>query len=230
MSAWAQAAYIIKQIETQLGLTDRVVRLENRLYVFAQPKSTSIWEPDLTGTYTFSEDSVWFVESDEQDENNNYKVYAMSVYQTINNVSGWSDPIYFTANADQVIFEPSDSEGILASITNVEDALNTLAANTSGGTADALKSETASVSNWSVSPVTTYSDDSTAYYYATITLQDTYGDHPTISLVASGTNKLPTQAQINAFNNIDYILVDNNQLTFLSKKEITTSFTVCVKL
>lgn len=44
-----------------MGLTDRIVRLENRLYVFAKQKS-GVREPDLEKTYDFSSDSVWFVE------------------------------------------------------------------------------------------------------------------------------------------------------------------------
>ena len=234
MSAWPEAVYILKEIEKQLGLTDRVVRLENRLYVFAKKKA-STWEPDLTKTYNFSEDSVWFIETDDINSNG---IYAASVYINDNGTKKWSDPIYFSINGDKVSFTPSDPAGVLKDVTNVEDALNTLAARGGGGggggTADALKTEDIIVSNWSTT-TTTYTGDNSQYYYANVTVVDTegYGDHPAISLAATGTNNLPTPQEVEAFNKISYVLVNDTnkrQLTFLAKERITINLTVSVKL
>lgn len=120
MSAWPEAVYIIKQIQNALGLNQRVLKLENRLFVFAPAKSSTVIEPDLIEEYDFSNDSVWFVEN----RNNSSKIYAVSVYSE---TQGWSSLIHLSPDSGAIDFTPATGSGILANVDNVEDALNTLA-------------------------------------------------------------------------------------------------------
>lgn len=120
MSAWPEAVYIIKQIQNALNLNQRVLKLQNRLFVFAAVKSSAVLEPDLEDEYNFSNDSIWFV----QKSDDNSKIYAVSVYSE---TQGWSSLIYLSPNGNQIDFTPSTGTGILANVDNVEDALNILA-------------------------------------------------------------------------------------------------------
>lgn len=120
MSAWPEAVYVIKQIQNALNLNQRVLKLQNRLFVFAPIASGQTLQPDLEDEYDFSNDSIWFVQKG--DDRN--KIYAVSVYSE---TQGWSSLIYLSPNSNQIDFTPTTGSGILSNVDNVEDALNTLA-------------------------------------------------------------------------------------------------------
>lgn len=120
MSAWPEAVYVIKQIQNALNLNQRVLKLQNRLFVFAPIASGQTLQPDLEDEYDFSNDSIWFV----QKSNDRNKIYAVSVYSE---TQGWSSLIYLSPNGNQIDFTPTTGSGILSNVDNVEDALNTLA-------------------------------------------------------------------------------------------------------
>lgn len=120
MSAWPEAVYVIKQIQNALNLNQRVLKLQNRLFVFAPIASGQTLQPDLEDEYDFSNDSIWFVQK--SDDRN--KIYAVSVYSE---TQGWSSLIYLSPNGNQIDFTPTTGSGILSNVDNVEDALNTLA-------------------------------------------------------------------------------------------------------
>ena len=120
MSAWPEAVYIIRQIQNALNLNQRVLKLQNRLFVFAPVASGQNLHPDLEDEYDFSNDSIWFVQK--SDDRN--KIYAVSVYSE---TQGWSSLIYLSPNGNQIDFTPTTGSGILSNVDNVEDALNILA-------------------------------------------------------------------------------------------------------
>lgn len=121
MSAWPEAVYIINEIQSALGLTQRIVNLQNRLYVFAPPAGGATFQPDLSGSYDFSDDSVWFVQK--TDDNN--QIYAVSVYSE---EQGWSSATSLSALAEHVDFTTSSTSEIFTGVNNVKDALDALAA------------------------------------------------------------------------------------------------------
>ena len=77
MSAWPEAYYVINQISNQFNLSNRVIRLEGKIFVFA-PQKSGAREPDITVSgVTFREGSLWFVEKPNTENN---QIYALSVY------------------------------------------------------------------------------------------------------------------------------------------------------
>lgn len=119
MSAWPEAVYIIRQIQNALNLNQRVLKLQNRLYVFAPIAEGQTFQPDLEDEYDFSNDSIWFIEKTDDAS----KVYAMSVYSE---EQGWSNAIYLSPNTSQIDFTPTSATGAFQNIDNVQDALNAL--------------------------------------------------------------------------------------------------------
>ena len=286
MSAWPEAVYIIREIQNSLNLTQRVLKLENRLYVFAPQKEneTGILEPDLEEEYNFSNDSVWFVER----QNNNNQIFAASVYSE---TQGWSSFIYLSPESGEVHFVPSEEAGVLTAIDNVQDALNTLGeaitniqvndatkevkgivqignnitvengvisiptansvnagvvkmysglgTNIDGTMTQAaikaaigqnpLSSENLFVTNWSTS-VSSLSGSPVGYYSTSGTMTTSYGDHPTVSLVATSPYDVPTPEQAEAFNRIDFITVNGNEINFYASLRPQTDFTVNIKM
>lgn len=285
MSAWPEAVYIIRQIQNALNLNQRVLRLQNRLFVFAPAASGQVFKPDLNEEYDFSDDSIWFIEK--ADDAN--KIYAISVYSE---AQGWSSAIYLSPDTSQIDFTPASATGVFANVDNVEDALNALAAalgsvsindatksskgivrigdninvsngiisvsnansstkgvmrlyNTIGTNTDgtmtqsaikaaigqsALTSENAVVTNWSNSATGTISGSNYNYYVAEVNLTNSYGQHPTISVVATSPYEVPTEAEIEAFNRINFITVEGSQITLLARIKPTVDFTINVKV
>lgn len=301
MSAWPEAVYIIRQIQNSLSLNQRVVRLQNRLFVFA-PVVTGqqSFIPDLQESYEFSDDSIWFI----QKTGDPSKIQAISVYSQ---ESGWSSPAFLSPDPEQIDYTPISSEGVFANVDTIKEALDALgsaldsgnlkpatrnslgtvrigtnilldsgtnntdavisvqeapakaapgpndygvvklytepgqhvdgtmtqAAITSAIGQNAASSENVlvSASDWS-STTTTLSGDTCPYYTISdgITLQASYGSHPTISIAPTGNNDVPTQAEIEAFNNINFIKVVTNKLTPYAKIKPTISFTMNVKV
>ena len=140
MSAWPEAIYIINEIQSSLGLTQRIVNLQNRLYVFAPPASGQPFRPDLSGSYDFSDDSVWFIEK----SNDNNQVYAISVYSEEN---GWSSATSLSATANHVDFTTSSASSIFTGVDNVKDALDALAAAVGQGGGSSYQPEDATTSS-----------------------------------------------------------------------------------
>lgn len=285
MSAWPEAVYIIRQIQNALNLNQRVLRLQNRLFVFAPAAAGQTFQPDLNEEYDFSDDSIWFIEK--ADDAN--KVYAISVYSE---AQGWSSAIYLSPDTSQIDFTPASATGVFANVDNVEDALNALAAalgsvsindatksskgivrigdninvsngiisvsnansstkgvmrlyNTIGTNTDgtmtqsaikaaigqsALTSENAIVTNWSNSATGTISGSNYNYYVAEVNLTNSYGEHPTISVVATSPYEVPTEAEIEAFNRINFITVEGSQITLFAKIKPSIDFTINVKV
>lgn len=285
MSAWPEAVYIIRQIQNALNLNQRVLRLQNRLFVFAPAASGQTFQPDLNEEYDFSDDSIWFIEK--ADDAN--KVYAVSVYSE---EQGWSSAIYLSPDTSQIDFTPASATGVFANVDNVEEALNALGAalgnisisdatktskgivrigdninvsngiisvpnannstkgvmrlyNTIGTNTDgtmtqsaikaaigqsALTSENAVVTNWSNSATGTISGSNYNYYVAEVNLTNSYGQHPTISVVATSPYEVPTEAEIEAFNRINFITVEGSQLQLFAKIKPLIDFTINVKV
>lgn len=285
MSAWPEAVYIIRQIQNALSLNQRVLKLQNRLFVFAPAASGQVFQPDLEEEYAFSDDSIWFIEK----ANDPDKVYAVSVYSE---EQGWSSAIYLSPDTSQIDFTPASATGVFANIDNVEDALNALAAaladvtfddatknskgivrigdninvsngiisvsnadantkgimrlyNTIGTNTDgtmtqsaikaaigqsALTSENAVVTNWSVNATGTIAGSNYNYYVAEVNLTNSYGEHPTVSVVATSPYDVPTEAEIEAFNRVNFITVEGSQITLLARIKPTIDFTINVKV
>ena len=140
MSAWPEAIYIINEIQSALGLTQRIINLQNRLCVFAPPAGGQTFRPDLEESYDFSSDSVWFVEK----SNDNNQIYAVSVYSEEN---GWSSATYLSAIADHVDFTTDSTSEIFTGIDNVKDALDALAAAVGEGGGGSYQPEDATTSS-----------------------------------------------------------------------------------
>lgn len=287
MSAWPEAVYIIKQIQNTFNLNTRVLKLENKLCVFAAiDREAAQLQPDLDDEYNFTNGSIWFVEDDLNANN----IIAISNYSE---VSGWSTLSYFRTEADQVPFQPTSE--LLENITNVEDAINEIANqieniqinnatrttsgvvqignninvtaegvisvptatqeaagvtkiyNTTGNNIDgtmtqaaisaavaaessAQKAESFSipVSEWSSSTVTLTGANGNYYTYNKTGLTYSYSC-PAISLIASGSNQVPTKGQITDFNNINYAIVNGNTCTFYSQTVPTNALTVYIQ-
>lgn len=288
MSAWPEAVYIIKQISKLLNLDKRVLKLQNKLYVFAkQTTKEGAIVPDLEEEYDFSNDSVWFVQK--ADDAN--KIFAVSVFSE---TLGWSSFIYLSPDVGEIDFTPNTQTGILANVDNVEDAINILAdaignvqisdatknskgivqignnisvsagtisvptasattagvlklynnstgSNTDGTMTQAaikaaigqnpLKSENVVIplSGWSQTTVS-LSGAARGYYSNSVSLTSTYGEHPTISLVATDPFEVPTPAEVEAFNNISFVTVNGNTYTFYAKFIPDGNLTVNVKI
>lgn len=288
MSAWPEAVYIIKQISKLLNLDKRVLKLQNKLYVFAkQTTKEGAIVPDLEEEYDFSNDSVWFV----QKTDNPDKIFAVSVFSE---TLGWSSFIYLSPNVGEIDFTPTTQTGVLANVNNVDDAIKALASavdnvqisdatksskgivqvgdniNVSAGTIsvplgsastagvvklynnatgsntdgtmtqaaikaaigqNAASSENAIIplSGWSSTTVSLSGSDR-GYYTNTINLTTTYGDHPTISLVATSPFEVPTREEIEAFNNIKFVMVNGNTCTLYAKFIPDGNLTINVKI
>ena len=291
MSAWPEAVYIIRQIQNALSLNQRVLKLQNRLFVFAPAAEGQVFKPDLEEDYAFSDDSIWFIEK--ADDPN--KVYAVSVYSE---TQGWSSAIYLSPDTSQLDFTPASATGVFANIDNVEDALNALGAAVAdvhiidasksdkgivkigdninvrngeisvplatagtniaqgplgvmrlyrepGSNADgtmtqaaitaaigqnAAASENVLVTNWSETATSTIAGSNFYYYSTEVYLTTSYGEHPTISVAATSPYEVPTPAEIEAFNRIDFITVDSNQLGLYAKIKPSIDFTINVKV
>lgn len=286
MSAWPEAVYIIKQISKLLSLDKRVLKLQNKLYVFAQPVTKEgVVVPDLEEEYDFSNGSIWFVQQD----NDADKIVAVSVFSE---TLGWSSFIYFSLDVGQISFTPATSGGVLDNIDNVEDAINALANavgnvqvndatknskgivrvgnninvtagtisvptgspsaagvvkiyNSSGSNTDGTMTQAAiraaigqsasssenvvlQQSNWSQTTVSLSGADR-EYYSNSITMSNSYGDHPTISLAATSPYEVPTPSEREGFNNIDFVTVNGNSYTFYAKAIPSSNLTVNIK-
>ena len=81
---------------------------------------------------------------------------------------------------------------------------------------------------WSTTTTTLTGDDG-AYYSKSVTMSAGHGDHPTIMLIPGGSNTVPSAAQREAFNDVDFIVANGTALTLYSKVKINTPFVICVK-
>lgn len=81
---------------------------------------------------------------------------------------------------------------------------------------------------WSTTTTTLTGDDG-VYYSKSVTMSAGHGDHPTIMLIPGGSNTVPSAAQREAFNNVDFIVANDTALTLYSKVKINTPFVICVK-
>ena len=81
---------------------------------------------------------------------------------------------------------------------------------------------------WSTTTTTLTGDDG-AYYSKSVTMSAGHGDHPTIMLIPGGSNTVPSAAQREAFNDVDFIVANDTALTLYSKVKINTPFVICVK-
>jgi len=81
---------------------------------------------------------------------------------------------------------------------------------------------------WSTT-TTTLTGDNGAYYSKSVTMSAGHGDHPTIMLIPGGSNTVPSAAQREAFNDVDFIVANGTALTLYSKVKINTPFVICVK-
>ena len=75
MSAWPQAVWIVREIQNQFNLNQRVLYLENRYYIFAPVSSVldsqGKKQPELPEEYQdikFSDDSIWFVGNNQTED------------------------------------------------------------------------------------------------------------------------------------------------------------------
>lgn len=81
---------------------------------------------------------------------------------------------------------------------------------------------------WSTTTTTLTGDDG-VYYSKSVTMSAGHGDHPTIMLIPGGSNTVPSAAQREAFNDVDFIVANDTALTLYSKVKINTPFVICVK-
>lgn len=136
MSAWAEAAYIIDQLQKSMGLAEQVLQIKNRIYIFDFPASGSTQNlssgpaSERWDDFDFSADSVWFVL---QGTSPNEKVVGFSLLGVDSNTEEltWSSLIPFDVDVNTSTFN-FDSEAIgdkeyLEEVTTIEEALNTLA-------------------------------------------------------------------------------------------------------
>ena len=126
MSAWPEAYYIINQLSNQFDLSNRVLRLEKRIIVFAKTK-TGVREPDLTDItvpgITFTEGSLWFVEK----EGESKQIYALSIYSEQTDPGSWSDFHILSVDINNISFTPDPNISILNNITDIGAAINKIA-------------------------------------------------------------------------------------------------------
>ena len=122
MSAWPEAYYVINQISNQFNLSNRVIRLEGKIFVFA-PQKSGAREPDITVSgVTFREGSLWFVEKPNTENN---QIYALSVYSEQTGHVGWSDFHILSVDVNNIAFTPTSD--VLVGITDIGTAINYLA-------------------------------------------------------------------------------------------------------
>ena len=81
---------------------------------------------------------------------------------------------------------------------------------------------------WSTTTTTLTGDDG-VYYSKSVIMSAGHGDHPTIMLIPGGSNTVPSAAQREAFNDVDFIVANDTALTLYSKVKINTPFVICVK-
>lgn len=126
-----------------------------------------------------------------------------------------------------------------SSVAGVVRMYNTTGPNTDGtmtqaairaaiGTGPA-KSEDVQVSGWSTNTIMVSGRDE-EFYYVDITLTSSYGDHPAIAVAATSPHEVPTKDEVNAFNKVDFVIVNGSSLRFYSTQRIDTAFTVNIKL
>lgn len=122
MSAWPEAYYVINQISNQFNLSNRVIRLEGKIFVFA-PQKSGTREPDITVSgVTYREGSLWFVEKPNTENN---QIYALSVYSEQTGHVGWSDFHILSVDVNNIAFTPTSD--VLEGITDIGAAINYLA-------------------------------------------------------------------------------------------------------
>lgn len=239
MSAWPQAVWIIREIQKQFNLNERVLFLENRYYIFAPPVAENVREPLLPQEYQdvqFSDDSIWFVGQTESNENQitDRNVYAISLYHTERDSEtgeiiqqGWSDFINFSVDSDSLLYQTSDQTSILYGddINTIEDALNTLASayQTIASQTNVFEQQecTLNTSDW----ISVGSSLITGYTCSK-TIQHDFGENPTISLKNVGN----TSTKV-SYGYIDYVQVDDNNhfnYTFHAIQLPTTNITVLI--
>ena len=218
MSAWPQAVWIIREIQKQFNLNERVLFLENRYYIFASPSSTldskGRKQPALPQEYDdvhFSDDSMWFigqnvVANGEMTRN----ITGISLYHVEHDSQtgeiidqGWSDPLNFTIDGSTIVFTPDDTT-FFGDITDVGVALNFLASK--------MTQMGAFTQNQYNIPENGWQPSGGAYQYIMQSNEyDNYdfGENPTISL-----GNTYTAEDIKNFNFIDYVNVNTTNRTY----------------
>ena len=115
-------------------------------------------------------------------------------------------------------------------VAGVTKVYTSTGSNTDGTITQALgSSESIEITaTWSTTTTTLTGDDG-AYYSKSVTMSAGHGDHPTIMLIPGGSNTVPSAAQREAFNDVDFIVANGTALTLYSKVKINTAFVICVK-
>lgn len=213
MSAWPQAVWIVKEIQNQFNLNQRVLYLENKYYIFAAQSPTlddkGRKKPNLGPEYdniNFSDDSIWFVGSNEIDGNQITKrnVYAISLYHTENGEGYWSDFLNLSVDSNTLQFNPEHPEDpIWRNAQSFEDALEALAA--------AINSAQGAITSGTIALPAGVSENDPNWvatsngYTCTIMTDTNYGANPTISLLNDNNIN-----QKRNFEYIDYVTINGS--------------------
>ena len=150
------------------------------------------------------------------------KITAISVYTKD---GGWSTPYPIGSTVKEA---SATIAGILKAYTSTGS--NTDGTMTQAAITQALNSsESVEITaTWSTTTTTLTGDDG-VYYSKSVTMSAGHGDHPTIMLIPGGSNTVPSAAQREAFNDVDFIVANDTALTLYSKVKINTPFVICVK-
>jgi len=150
------------------------------------------------------------------------KITAISVYTKD---GGWSTPYPIGSTVKEAS----------ATIAGILKAYTSTGSNTDGTMTQAAITQALGASEsieitatWSTTTTTLTGDDG-AYYSKSVTMSAGHGDHPTIMLIPGGSNTVPSAAQREAFNDVDFIVANGTALTLYSKVKINTAFVICVK-
>lgn len=150
------------------------------------------------------------------------RITKISIY---NKETGWSTPVPIGSTVKEA---SATIAGILKAYTSTGS--NTDGTMTQAAITQALgSSESIEITaTWSTTTTTLTGDDG-AYYSKSVTMSAGHGDHPTIMLIPGGSNTVPSAAQREAFNDVDFIVANDTTLTLYSKVKINTPFVICVK-